>query len=77
MKTLSSAPKSFLLTFSKNWMVDFDLLNKSLEKVDQQDLNHADQESAPWAGKTKTEKLRQNLLRCASCRDVEKRFAQL
>jgi hypothetical protein len=35
--------KSFLLTFSKNWMINFELLKKSLKKVDQQNLNHADQ----------------------------------
>jgi hypothetical protein len=42
--------KSFLLTFSKNWMVNFEFLKNSLKKVDQQDLNHADQQGAPWAG---------------------------
>ena len=53
-------------------MINFELLNKSLKKVDQQNLSHADQESAPWAGENEDGVLRQNFLRCATCRNVEK-----
>ena len=64
--------KSFLLTFSKNWMINFELLKKWLKKVDQQNLTHADQESAPWASENEDGELRQNFLRCATRRYVEK-----
>ena len=47
--------KSCLLTFSKNWMVNFELLKKSLKKIDQQNLNHAGQEMPPGLVKTETE----------------------
>ena len=43
--------KSFLLPFSKNWVVNFELLKKSLKKIDQQHLNRRSR-SAPWAGES-------------------------
>ena len=53
-------------------MTNFELLKKSLKKVDQQNLNHASQESVPWAGENQDGELRQNLLRCATRCYVEK-----
>ena len=64
--------KSCLLTFSKNWMVNFELLKKLLKKIDQQNLSHADQEVPPWAGENRDGGLRQNFFWCATRRHVEK-----
>jgi hypothetical protein len=58
--------------FPKNWMTNFELLKKSLKKVDRQTEVAPIQKTPPWAGETREGELRKKFLWHGNRRCVKK-----